>query len=136
MRNKSSVRVQYFVENRLWSAKGPRVHLEGARTLQSARRKVRNIVDEVYGEDTEVEGSLQMPQSVMDRIDRYRKWREKVQEERTKLRTELAAILEVLRNDLGASFDDSAELLGVDSASLMRTSHSTRRQKLPDDQSD
>lgn len=136
MRKKNSVHIQYFVENRLWSAKGPRVRIEGARTLQSARRKVRNLVDEVYGEGTEIESALQMPQSVQERIEKYRAWREKVQEERLKLRAELAAVLSVLRNDLGASFDDAAELLGVDPATLMRTAHSTQRLKLPDDQPD
>lgn len=132
MRKKNVVRVELFIEKNQWVAAGPRLRVE-APTLQAARRRIRKAAEEAYGVGVELESSLRLPLSLTDRIDRYKQRKETLDLERRTLRLELAAILHVLRNDLGGSYEDAASLLGVDAAALMRTVHSTQSLSLEKD---
>lgn len=134
MRN-TSVKVQFFIENQQWVGKGPRVRVE-ASTLQAARRRIRVAVDEAYGEGAEIQSSLVLPQSLYDRAAKFKQWRAKVRDERTKLRDELVAIVNYMRDDLGGSYADAADLLEMDAAGLMRHAHTSKRTKLPEDDED
>lgn len=132
MRKKNVINIEFFIENQRWEAKGPRIHVENAPTLQATRRRARKAAIELYGPDVEIRATLNIPAALQERIAQNKQRRAEIREARMTLRADTVDIIEHLRADLGASYEDAAELLGVDASVLMRTVHSTSRVNLSD----
>jgi hypothetical protein len=128
----TKVRVDYVIENGAWTAKCPRIDA-GKGTLRAVRNRVGRQIAEVYGPDIEVEAKLHLPAVVHEHIAKHKELRKKASEIRAALRQDTAKVLDLLRNDMGLSYEDAGELIGVDAAALLRTVHSTQTVKLPDE---
>jgi hypothetical protein len=132
MASKKTVAITFFIQDKQWFARGGRVAVE-APTLQAARRRVRKAVHKIYGPDAEFSSSLQLPEQVRDKIEVNRQKRATSRRLRLELRQHTVALLAELRDDLGASYEDASELLGVDGAGLMRLVHKTSSLNIDDD---
>jgi|GEM_PF-5075257 len=130
-RKKTSVHIVFSIEGGQWVAKGPHVRAEGP-TLQATRRRARKAAEEHYGPAVELESTLHLPRSLTDQIEQNKQERADVRKARDALRHRTVGIVETLRNDLGASYEDAAVLLGVDASVLMRVVHNTQGVKSED----
>lgn len=131
-RKKKSVHLNFSIEGGQWVARGGKVDVTGP-TLQATRRRARKAAEQGYGAEVEIESTLHIPSAFSQRIEANKARRAELRRARAELREETVAILEVLRNELGASYEDASTLLGVDASVLMRTVHSTRSIQLGDD---
>ena len=132
MRKKSPVHIDFAIEGGHWVAKGPRISVDGP-TLQATRRRARKAAEEAYGPAVELTSTLHLPKSLKEQIEANKEERARVRAAREALRERTVKILNTLRDDLGASYEDASVLLGVDASVLMRVVHSTQSIKMPDD---
>jgi hypothetical protein len=124
-RKKTHVPVEFFIERKQWVATGPKLRVE-APTLQAARRRIRKAAEEAYGAGVELDSTLRLPSTIMERIERYKEQKAQHDAAARALRVDLVSLVDFLRHNLGASYEDAATFIGIDAAALLRAVHSTQ----------